>query len=187
MTPPILGIWASQISGHLWAPAGAYDALATVTVGSTSVATISFSGIPQGYKHLQIRGIARAVSGNAYMKIQYNGDTGANYTYHQLFGSGTAAAADAGTAQTGAGAMAVAPGSIGAGIFAPTIIDILDYSSTAKNKTQRELSGFDSNGGGDIRLDSGLWLNTSAINQITLVISASTFAQYSQFALYGIR
>ena len=29
---PILGIWASQISGKLWAPAGAYDALATVTV-----------------------------------------------------------------------------------------------------------------------------------------------------------
>jgi hypothetical protein len=34
---PILGIMASQISGHLWAPEGAYDALSTVTVGATAV------------------------------------------------------------------------------------------------------------------------------------------------------
>ena len=43
---PILGIMASQISGHLWQPEGAYDSLATVTVGATSVATIEIAGIP---------------------------------------------------------------------------------------------------------------------------------------------
>ena len=31
---PILGVIASQISGHLFAPSGAYDSIATVTVGN---------------------------------------------------------------------------------------------------------------------------------------------------------
>jgi hypothetical protein len=34
---PILGIYASQISGHLFAPSGAYDSIATATgTGSTT-------------------------------------------------------------------------------------------------------------------------------------------------------
>jgi hypothetical protein len=30
---PVLGIIASQMSGHLFAPSGAYDSIATTTVG----------------------------------------------------------------------------------------------------------------------------------------------------------
>jgi hypothetical protein len=67
-------------------------------------------------------------------------------------------------------------------------MDILDYANTSKNKTIRMLSGNDRNGSGDIILISGLWASTSAINQIDLRLeSAANFAQYSQFALYGIK
>jgi hypothetical protein len=44
---PILGIMASQISGHLWEPQGAYDALSTVTL-SANASSVSFTGIPSG-------------------------------------------------------------------------------------------------------------------------------------------
>jgi hypothetical protein len=48
---------ASQISGHLYdGPFGAYDSLATVTL-SADAASVTFAGIPSGYKHLQIRAI----------------------------------------------------------------------------------------------------------------------------------
>jgi hypothetical protein len=73
---PILGIMASQISGHLWAPEGAYDSLATVTL-SASTASIEFAGIPATYKHLQVRVIARSAGtslAGLYMSINSSVD-----------------------------------------------------------------------------------------------------------------
>jgi len=56
---PILGIYASQITGHLnpFTPTGSYDALASYTVPSGGASTITFAGIPTGgqYTHLQLR------------------------------------------------------------------------------------------------------------------------------------
>jgi hypothetical protein len=165
-----------------------YTLISSVTVGSGGAASITFAGIPTGYKHLQIRGLSRASSGNAYMTMRFNSDAGANYTYHQLFGLGSgSAAAAAGTAQNGGAAMSVAAGSLAAGIFAVGVFDILDYANVSKNKTIRSLDGFDANGSGQAVLDSGLWLNTSAITSVSLIISASTFAQNTTFALYGIK
>jgi hypothetical protein len=179
---------AGNTTWNPWEPAGAYDALATVTVPSGGAASIEFAGIPTGYKHLQIRGLGRASSGNAYMKVRFNSDAGNNYTYHQLFGLGSgSAAAGGGTSENGAAAITVTAGSLAANIFAVSIIDVLDYANTSKNKTLRCLDGMDANGSGQIILNSGLWLNTSAITSVSLIISASTFAQHSTFALYGIK
>ena len=36
-----------------------YESIATVTVGAGGTSTITFSSIPTGYTHLQIRGIAQ--------------------------------------------------------------------------------------------------------------------------------
>ena len=55
------GILSSQISGHLFTLTGSYDALATVTVPSGGVSSITFSAIPQtGYSHLQLRTMVRS-------------------------------------------------------------------------------------------------------------------------------
>jgi hypothetical protein len=40
---------------------------------------------------------------------------------------------------------------------------------------------------GQINLRSGLWTSTSAITSIKLYSEANNLAQYSSFALYGIR
>jgi len=73
------------------------------------------------------------------------------------------------------------------GIFSAGVIDILDYTNTNKNKVVRALSGFDANGSGEIIFDSLLWINTGAINQITMEVFTTNFAQDSQIALYGIK
>jgi hypothetical protein len=92
MQPNRTGIFASQISGHLYdGPFGAYDSLATVTL-SAATSTITFAGIPSGYKHLQIR-YSLTAAAPADTTLKFNGDSGANYSSHLLRGGGTAAQA----------------------------------------------------------------------------------------------
>ena len=184
---PILGIMASQISGHLWAPEGAYDALATVTVPSAGAATIDFVGIPTGYKHLQLRIIANVSTTDA-INIRFNGDTGNNYALHRLEGNGSSASASASTTRNNIAILTGAGFASTASTFGASIVDVLDYTSTNKAKTTRALSGSDRNGSGGIELDSGLWFATpAAITSINIYPSSGTIAQYSQFALFGVK
>jgi hypothetical protein len=177
----MLNVISGLLSGA-GAPASttSYESIATYTA-TGSVSTVSFASIPSTYKHLQIRCAVLTTAGG--INIQYNSDTGSNYTYHQLYGTGAGSgAANAGTAQTA--------GFIGYNNAAgsnPTAIvcDVLDYQNTNKYKTHRSLAGTDVNGsGGTLTFFSGLWLNTAAISSIDI---KGTFAQYSSFALYGIK
>jgi hypothetical protein len=185
---PILGIMASQISGHLWQPEGAYDSLATVTVPSGGVASITFAGIPSTYKHLQIRYFSRdnAAGGNNNLLVTFNNDTAGNYSWHYLTGDGSSAFAGANTSTTSILSGKVAAATAGASIFGVGVIDILDYQNTNKYKTLRALTGNDNNGSGSVFYASGLWQSTSAITSISLS-SGNTQQQYSQFALYGVK
>jgi hypothetical protein len=193
---PILGIYASQISGHLFAPSGAYDSIATTTVGSGGVSSVTFSSIPSTYTHLQIRGIAktnRATFTNDLIAMRFNGDTGNNYTSHTLQGTGAIAVSAALTNSSrlyytsSVGSTAMPSQTFGA-----VVIDILDYTNTNKNTTVRTLGGFDNNGNGSdpgiINLDSGVFLNTNAITSITLLpAEGSLLAENTTLALYGIK
>ena len=197
---PILGIMASQISGHLFAPSGAYDSIATTTL-STSTATITFSSIPATYTHLQIRYLAktnRATYGVDDGFITLNSDvTGANYYSHFLYGDGSSATASQSAGNGGGGQGIFWPfvfstTQISPVGFAGGVIDVLDYANTNKYKTLRCLAGFDANGGtaggygGQVIFASGAWFSTAAANNITIKANGS-FQQYSQFALYGIK
>jgi hypothetical protein len=189
---PILGIIASQISGHLGPTFDSdYESIASFSVGSGGNGTITFSSIPSTFKHLQIRGISRsnnaAVQNNS-IGIRLNSDTASNYNSHYLSGdgSGSPIAQSFGNDSymylpTGGGNSATAS------VFGAFVIDILDYTNASKNKVVRSLSGVDSNGSGNIRFASGLWMNTNAITTILIDGRGDTFLQYSSFALYGIK
>jgi hypothetical protein len=189
---PILGIYASQISGHLFAPSGAYDSIAT-TIGTGSSSTITFSSIPSTYTHLQLRYTGRSDRSGITTDLflcRFNSDTGSNYMeYHRLLGDGSTASAGAGSASSTNIIMGAMPG---ASALATTVgvgvVDILDYANSNKYKTTRNLMGNDYNGSGNIQLFSGLWMSTSAINTITLTTSTgSNWTTATQFALYGIK
>jgi hypothetical protein len=71
-------------------------------------------------------------------------------------------------------------------IFGASIIDILDSYSTTKNKTMRAFSGANY-ALPDIRLSSGLFLSTAAINSITIFANIGpNFLAGSRFSLYGV-
>jgi len=176
---------AGNTTWNPWEPQGAYDALATVTVPSGGVASINFAGIPTGYKHLQIRGFCGTTS-NASVNMYYNSDTtSSNYAYHRLVGDGSSASAAAGTSLP-----RILDLSGNSTYFYASVIDILDYANTSKNKTARALQGYDTNGGsptGQLTFASGLWLSTAAVNSVTLTPASGSFVQYTQFALYGVK
>ena len=188
---PILGIYASQITGHLnpFTPTGSYDALATYTVPSGGVSEIIFSGLPTGgqYSHLQIRGIgyASGAGSNWYDAfMQFNSDTGSNYDYHALDGNGTSASAAASINRSN-----MIVGYFGGVNVSGMVIDVLDYASSSKNKTVRALTGLNQNNSNDrgILLVSNLYRSTSPINSIRIFPSSGTISQYTQFSVYGVK
>ena len=183
---PILGIIASSKFGDV----GDFESIATVTVGSGGSSSITFSSIPGTYAHLQIRYTARGTRASSYIDVRsrYNSDTGNNYyALHQVYGDGASAAAGSDSTANLLLTGYTSAANQSASIFGVGVIDILDYVNTNKYKTQRSLIGIDNNGSGYIILRSGLWMSTSAINTISLFPDADNFAQYSHFALYGIK
>ena len=168
---------------------GAYESIATVTVGAGGASNIEFTSIPGTYTHLQIRGIYRYTTALDIIAMQLNGDTAANYSSHKLFGSGSSASAGASSSVSKMDLGYMMNSSTGYGAM---VTDILDYTNTNKAKTVRALSGTDLNGSGYINLNSSAWYkNTSsvypAVTSIKIYPDAGTFAQYTQLALYGIK
>ena len=187
---PILGIYASQISGHLFAPSGAYDSIATTTL-SSAAATVTFSSIPSTYTHLQVRCLVRTDRADVqdFIRFRFNSDSGSNYARHWLRGDGSTADAGNGYATSTPWTVVVAGANASANIFGVGVTDILDYANTNKYTTVRTLSGVDTNNAdGRIMFLSNLWTNTAAINSIEIAPNFGTnFSQYTTFALYGIK
>lgn len=166
------------------------EPIATTLVGSGGAAAITFSNIPQTYKHLQLRGICRATAGGAAfggVQLTFNGDTtSGNYTFHRLIGDGSSASA---YGQSGIDfIMRQALSGLTAGIFAANVVDILDYGNVYKFKTTRTVNGGDNNSTvGVVGLFSQLWMNTAAITSMSLTSSSGNFAENTRFSLYGIK
>lgn len=170
--------------------ASSYESIATQTVTSGSTATLTFSSIPTTFAHLQLRcfGVYTGSTSSADdWYIQFNSDTTAVYDTHNLYGNGSTATATADTTSGG-----IRPTMFNRGAtngISIAIMDILDYTSTSKQKTLRALGGFDNNGSGTVGLSSGLWRPSSivAINRIDVKNAAGNFLPNTHVALYGVK
>ena len=176
-----------------------YFSIASAVVDASGQATFSFSAIPQTYTHLQIRATCQSNYGytvdDAF--IQFNGDTGNNYGYHNWYGAAPLnSTININQNQNTDGIDWAQSGGIGTtavGQWGLAVIDILDYTSTSKKKSIRATTGMSTNSapyglGGRVGNAIGLWNNTAAINEIRLYASAGRpFLQHSVFSLYGIK
>ena len=169
------------------AAVGDFESIATVTVGSGGSSTIDFTSIPSTYAHLQIRCITRNTSTSDTFRLRFNSDSGNNYTRHFLYGDGSSALAAAGTSTSSGALGIISTSNDTASIFSGFVIDILDYTNTNKYTTFRSIGGFDGNGSGKIGLFSSVWMNTNAVTSISIFSDSNNQAQYSHFALYGIK
>lgn len=173
----------SGMAGNSVIMPGSYESIQTVTTtgGETS---ISFTSIPSTYSHLQIRFVSNASTNDNYMR--FNSDSGTNYVWHNLYGSGASAAAY--TPGASQNKVSAGYGSVNASntYSGGAVCDILDYANTNKYKTTRSLSGYDENGSGYVLLHSGLWMNTAAITSISIFPGSGSIKAGSVFALYGV-
>jgi hypothetical protein len=187
--PIPLGILAVAGAGG-GAGVPAYEQIATTTLGSNSSADIVFSSIPGTYKHLQVRAtLAKNSTNFGYMLLQFNTTPATIYNYHSLDGTGSSVVSNnSGGAQTELVAMVMA-GNNTTSAFSGSVLDILDYASTSKNKTIRALSGVHQSAGTNattIQLKSGLWASTAAVTSIKFFTYGQTYLAGTRISLYGI-
>jgi hypothetical protein len=149
----------------------------------------TFTNIPQIYTHLQLRMVHRDIYATtpSYSYMRFNGDLGNTANNHWLRGNGASVQSAANQINLNYVITAPQPASNAlADIYASTIIDILDYTNTAKFKTARALSGYDLNGSGFVGLYSGVWRNTAAITSIGIGSAYQEDATYFKVSLYGL-
>ena len=159
-----------------------YEPIATQTLASAT-STITFSSIPATYTDLRVVVVATIANAGYDVVMRFNSDTGSNYAFHFIYGTGASALAAAASTQTSM-VMGTTPD---ATYPCVAVVDILDYANTNKYKTVRTLAGIDRNGSGYVYLQSGLWQSTAAISTITINSPTGNYNQYSSFALFGIK
>jgi hypothetical protein len=191
---PILGVVASSISGNLYS--ASYDSIATATIGAGGSGTVTFSGIPSTYTHLQIRYSAltsRATYGIDGFYLTFNNIISGNlYSRHDIRADGGAVSAGSATSGNYIDFNFATIGTTVTNAPGVGVIDIFDYSNTNKFKTVRALAGVDVNGtvagfGGAMQMVSGLLQSTNAISSFVITPQQAAFQQGSVFALYGIK
>ena len=174
---------------------GAYlsNAFIAETVLAASAASVTFSNIPQGFRHLLIYSLGRsdAVLEADTLVIRFNNDSGSNYDVQRLTAGSTtvSAAATRATASSFIGQLEAAnsrPAN-----FAQSSILILGYSNSAIEKSAIGTGTIFGNTDADTDLfivtRSLRWRNTNVITSIVIVpANGPNFVTGSSFQLYGI-
>jgi len=159
----------------------------------TATASVEFdvTGLGSQFRHLQLIVVARGTLDSQILSMRLNGDTGSVYANHGLTGeiqSNTRAVRSFGSSSSTLISRVghQAHSGAGAGIFAASIIDILDFASSNKTKTIRSLSGQVRPSDESVALFSGLYNSTSPITSITIFREGSNLAIGSRLSLYGV-
>lgn len=153
-----------------------YEPIATTTL--TTSGTITFSSIPSTYTDLVL--VTRlAMSGGSDLDVRLNGDTGNNYSFGTVYGTGSVTG---GSHSANLSFMRLDYyGYIGEVIGQINIANFQNYSNTSIQKTVIALGTNASNG---VAANVCLWRNTSAINSISIL---GTCSSGSTATLYGIK
>jgi hypothetical protein len=184
--PIPLGIFAT--AGASSAPSGpAFELISTTVLGSPA-SSITLSSIPSTYKHLQIRGLFHAETSNTItgLNFRFNGSSSVEYNAHYLRGNGSSVYSEQNGADVQIPIQLNTPGYNNPSTFSALLTDILDYTSTSKNKTVRSLGGTAIEN--QVILGSGLWINTSVISSITFFLNSGIqLSSGTRVSLYGIK
>jgi hypothetical protein len=147
-------------------------------------ASVTFSSLGS-YEHLQVRISQRSTrTSDSSLFLQFNGDTGANYSNHEMHGISSTAAATSNTGYNqiylwnGPGTDTVAAG------YCTKIVDILDYRNANKNTTISCMNGEPPVTG--VWFTSGLWDSTAAVTSLYFYMYSGSIARGTEITLYGL-
>jgi hypothetical protein len=181
-------LWNTYLQGN--ADSG-FMRLLGRSVLAAPLGSITFTGIPATFGDLELSMYSRTTSGTAtsdVVAVQFNGDSGADYDSQHGLINGTTLAATQLFGQTSGLIGTSTGGAAPAGLFASCRAWIPAYASANANKaylTQYGAKWGVAAGNLEICVDAGFWRSNAAINQITLIPSAGSFAIGSIFSLWG--
>jgi hypothetical protein len=160
--------------------ANTYVLIASNTVGSGGVSSITFSSIPQTYTDLKLVISARdtATSTN-FIELGVNGST-ANANGIRLQGNGSSA----GSSSFGNRYAVIETNNQTANTFGSIEIYCPNYTSSNYKSFSVDTVTENNASAAIMEMWSWLWSNTAAITSLTVNITAM---QYSTFYLYGIK
>lgn len=166
-------------------PTQTYTPIATYTLPSAAT-SYTFTSIPSTYTDLILVVSAGLTAGDYPIFQVGNGsvDTGSNYSYTTLVGTGSSALSGR-SSNSAYGFLDLAPTT--ANGEWNTITHFMNYSNTTTNKTV--ISRANAGGtGGETRATVSLWRSTVAINTIKIyILTSASFVTGSTFTLYGIK
>ena len=159
-----------------------YDPIATTTLG-TATSSITFSSIAGTYTDLRLVWAGSWNTSSDRFCVRFNGDTGSNYGYTNLYGDGSSVASGRGN-----NVFIVANQTSRAqGLMSMNALDIFSYAGSTF-KTVLLDSPFDENGAGYMIKQVACWRSTAAITSVTmLTLNGNNFAIGTTATLYGIK
>ena len=166
--------------------------IASNTVGSGGVSSVTFSSIPSTYTDLKIVVSSKSSYTGSYydnMLMTFNG-VGSDYSFLRFIGINGGTSTDGPfTSQSViyTGELDASGGSITSNTFSNNEIYIPNYT-TSNYKSISIDKTLENNSSSNYILGfvAGLWSNTSAISSITFTNASGSFVQYSTFYLYGV-
>jgi hypothetical protein len=161
--------------------------IASNTVGSGGVSSVTFSSIPSTWTDLVVKVSGRSNNGQIYSNFTatFNG-VSSGYSFIRLSGNGSSASSDGPFTgqslfyigeQDGANATA--------NTFSNTEFYIPNYTSSNYKSISIDKSMENNATTAYLGFHAALWSNTAAITSISIT-SDATIQQYSTFYLYGI-
>lgn len=157
-----------------------YTPIATTTL-SSSASTVSFTSISGSYTDLVlVMNVISTSNSPNYLYLQYNSDTGSNYSTTILSGTGSVAESARFSNRTNFNIDYEATPNTQIG---NRIVNIMNYSNTTTYKTALVRANRAGSGTDAI---VGLWRSTSAITSILITHYSAQFDSGSSFTLYGI-
>jgi hypothetical protein len=168
-----------------------YVLLEKITVGAAGASSVTFSSIPQtGYTDLKLVASARADNANSQnsVALQFNSDTGSNYTYRRLYGLGSAGVGSDTTATTKLLIGYTTAASNTANTFGNGDIYIPNYTSANQKSVSGDGVNENNSTVANAALVAGIWTGTAAITSITVLPwdTPANWASGSTFYLYGV-
>lgn len=158
----------------------------TVPVNTASVSI----PIPSNARHLMIMGAGRT-TGNAatdsVIAMQFNGDTGANYSWHYEGARGTTAMAAQGLTAAGLTIGDFSKSGAAAG-EAGSFFGFVPHCQSAYNKNYMSLEGYQNWIGTDVMnlVNVSFWNSTSKVQSIRIYSPTVSIAAGSSISVYGL-
>jgi hypothetical protein len=165
------------------AKTGTYTLINSNTLGSAA-SSVTFSSIPGTYTDLILVAQLGQTTTSASLGIQFNSDTTSNYSFTELYGTGTTAASARASSQP---VIYICYDTVpDATLNNNFICNIIDYSNSTTYKTVISRQNNPSSAYPGTSAVVGLWRSTAAITSVLVKPAAGNLLSGSSFKLYGI-